>query len=167
MGFADAMRKLVGLESEDEELVITEEEIEAERQVIYGDGKEKSIKSGEKSADKKDPPASYTDKKFSVNASSSFKLVVIEPKNFDECRKLVDSLKGRKPVIINLEMVETEVARKIFDFLSGAVYALNGNVQKVASNIFIFAPENVNISASVERNTTADFNEDKNQSPWR
>jgi cell division inhibitor SepF len=93
--------------------------------------------------------------------------VVIEPKNFDECRKLVDSLKARKPVIINLEMVETEVARKIFDFLSGAVYALNGNVQKVASNIFIFAPENVNISASVERDTTADFKEDKNQSPWR
>jgi cell division inhibitor SepF len=163
MGFGDAMRKIIGLESEDEEVEITEEEVEAERQVMYNDNKERNAKSG----DQKEPPASYTDKKFSVNASSSFKLVVIEPKSFDECRKLVDNLKGRKPVIINLEMVETEVARKIFDFLNGAVYALNGNVQKVASNIFIFAPENVSIAASVERNTTADFKDDKNQSPWR
>ncbi|MBK5253803.1 MAG: cell division protein SepF [Peptostreptococcaceae bacterium] len=167
MGFGDTMRKIVGLESEDEEVEITEEEVEAERQVMYSDNKERSSKSGDKLTDQKVPPASYTDKKFSVNASSSFKLVVIEPKNFDECRKLVDNLKGRKPVIINLEMVETEVARKIFDFLSGAVYALNGNVQKVASNIFIFAPENVSIAASVERNTTADFKDDKSQSPWR
>ena len=46
--------------------------------------------------------------------------------------------------------LETEVARKIFDFLSGATYALNGNVQKVANNIFIFAPENVDISSTNE-----------------
>ena len=50
----------------------------------------------------------------------------------------MDSLKGRRPIIINLEKLETEVARKIFDFMSGATYALNGNVQKVANNIFIF-----------------------------
>ena len=82
--------------------------------------------------------------------TGSFKLVVIEPKGFDECPKLVDNLKSRKPVIINLEKIESDTARKIFDFLSGATYALNGNVQKVANNIFVFAPENVDITASVE-----------------
>ncbi|MCI8631691.1 MAG: cell division protein SepF [Firmicutes bacterium] len=82
--------------------------------------------------------------------TGSFKLVVIEPKGFDECPKLVDNLKSRKPVIINLEKIESDTARKIFDFLSGATYALNGNVQKVANNIFVFAPENVDIAASVE-----------------
>lgn len=74
----------------------------------------------------------------SVNPNTNqFKLVVIEAKVFDECPKLVDNLKARKPVIINLEKAESDMARKIFDFLSGATYALNGNVQKVANNIFI------------------------------
>ena len=62
----------------------------------------------------------------------------------------MDSLKAKKPVIINLENLETDTARKIFDFLSGATYALNGNVQKVANNIFVFAPENVVIAADGE-----------------
>ncbi len=79
--------------------------------------------------------------------TSKFNLMVIEPKGFDECSKLVDSLKNRKPIIVNLEKLDPDTARKIFDFLGGATYALNGNVQKVANNIFVFAPENVSISA--------------------
>jgi cell division inhibitor SepF len=82
--------------------------------------------------------------------TSQFKMVVIEPKSFDECPKLVDNLKAKKPVIINLEKIESDSARKIFDFLSGATYALNGNVQKVANNIFIFAPENVDVTANID-----------------
>ncbi len=85
-----------------------------------------------------------------TRTTSPFKLVVIEPQSFEECPKLVDSLKSRRPVIINLEKIESESARKIFDFLSGATYALNGNVQKVANNIFVFAPENVDITGSAE-----------------
>lgn len=88
--------------------------------------------------------------------TNQFKMVVIEPKVFDECPKLVDNLKAKKPVIINLEKVESDTARKIFDFLSGATYALNGNVQKVANNIFIFAPENVDVTANID-NKGIDF----------
>ena len=93
-----------------------------------------------------------------------FKLVVTEPKSFDECPKLVDNLKSKKPVIINLEKLENETARKIFDFLSGATYALDGNVQKVANNIFVFAPENVDVMAGMEQNRA---NIPLNESPWR
>lgn len=99
--------------------------------------------------------------------TSAFKLVVIEPTGFDECPKLVDSLKSKKPIIINLEKIESDTARKIFDFLSGATYALNGNVQKVANNIFVFAPENVDIAAGVEHKGFAFENEKKNGSPWK
>lgn len=89
------------------------------------------------------------------------KLFVTEPKSFDDCPKMVDNLKSRKPVIINLEKIESDVARKIFDFLSGATYALDGNVQKVANNIFIFAPNNVDVLAQVD-------NKDGNSgNPWR
>ena len=99
--------------------------------------------------------------------TSAFKLVVIEPAGFDECPKLVDSLKSKKPIIINLERIESDTARKIFDFLSGATYALNGNVQKVANNIFVFAPENVDISAGVDHKGFSFENEKKNSNPWK
>ncbi|MDR0357764.1 MAG: cell division protein SepF, partial [Clostridiales Family XIII bacterium] len=97
--------------------------------------------------------------------TSQFKIVVIEPKSFDECPKLVDSLKSRKPVIINLEKMETDTARKIFDFLSGATYALNGNVQKIANNIFVFLPENVDVSTNTEHKGLTFGSEDGN--PWK
>lgn len=97
---------------------------------------------------------------------NQFKMIVIEPQDFDECPKLVDSLKERKPVIINLEKIETDVARKIFDFLSGATYAINGNVQKVANNIFIFAPENVDVTAYIDQQVQS-ISTTTNKSPWR
>ncbi|MDR2156889.1 MAG: cell division protein SepF [Clostridiales Family XIII bacterium] len=97
--------------------------------------------------------------------TSQFKIVVIEPKNFDECPKLVDSLKSRKPVIINLEKMETDNARKIFDFLSGATYALNGTVQKIANNIFVFLPENVDVSTNTEHKGLTFGSDDGN--PWK
>ncbi len=93
-------------------------------------------------------------------------MVVIEPQGFDESPKLVDSLKAKKPVIINLENLETDTARKIFDFLSGATYALNGNVQKVANNIFVFAPENVSVDYKNEQKSSERAS-DSMKSPWR
>ncbi|MBQ1216257.1 MAG: cell division protein SepF [Firmicutes bacterium] len=102
----------------------------------------------------------------SVNRiTSQFKMVVIEPKGFDESPRLVDNLKAKKPVIINLEKLESDTARKIFDFLSGATYALNGNVQKIANNIFVFVPENVDVTSSVDQKPSVNFGEPK--SPWR
>ena len=96
--------------------------------------------------------------------TTRFKIVVIDPKSFDECPKLVDSLKSRKPVIINLENIENDTARKIFDFLSGATYALNGNVQKIAQNIFVFLPENVDVQAGSDSQSLK-YGDDK-ENPW-
>lgn len=97
--------------------------------------------------------------------TNAFKLVVIEPQSFDECSKLVDNLRSRKPVIVNLEKLDSDTARKIFDFLGGATYALNGNVQKVANNIFVFAPENVAIFADGENKPYSFAGADEN--PWK
>ena len=96
--------------------------------------------------------------------TTKFKIVVIEPRVFDECPKLVDSLKNRKPVIINLENIEPDTARKIFDFLSGATYALNGNVQKIAQNIFVFLPENVDVQGAEPQGFKYG---DDSADPWR
>jgi len=184
MGIFGKFKDLVGIEEYDEE-DITEEEIESaaakiERKTIeprnsYGAAKpenkiQKEAKDMKTSKDARELPLK-DQKVMPMNRVSdktgAFKLVVIEPASFDECPRLVDNLKARKPVIINLVNMDPTVARKIFDFLSGATYALNGNVQKVADYIFVFAPENVDITANIEHKGM-DFNSGSNsQSPWR
>jgi len=167
MGFLDACKKIVGIEEVPDD-GFDEEEIKAEKERLAKESSRTSIDYGKtpKTVVSEAPKASVPiERRVSVAAgTSAFKLVVIEPKSFDECPKLVDSLKGRRPVIINLEKIETETARKIFDFLSGATYALNGNVQKVANNIFIFAPESVDIAANQDERG---FEFGANKSPWR
>ena len=91
--------------------------------------------------------------------TAKFNIVVIEPKSFDECPVLVDSLKAHRPVIVNLEKIETDTARKIFDFLLGATYALDGDLQKIANNIFVFLPANVEVSTQPAARA-------KEKSPW-
>lgn len=83
--------------------------------------------------------------------TGQMRMVIIEPQSFDDCTGLVDSLKARKPIIVNLEKLDQETAKKIFSFLNGATYALNGNVQGITEYIFVFAPENVDISASADK----------------
>lgn len=160
MGFSDAFKKLVGIEEIDDDF--TEDEVNSMKDEIRKE--ERKSVSGFTPRGAEPAKAVPVEKRVSIAGTNAFKLVVIEPKSFDECPKLVDSLKGRRPVIINLEKIETETAKKIFDFLSGATYALNGNVQKVANNIFIFAPESVDITANHEERG---FEFGGNKNPWR
>lgn len=101
----------------------------------------------------------------SSSRSQQMKLIVVEPEDIKESTKLVDSLKNGKPVIVNLERLESDKARKIFDFLSGAVYALDCGMSKVSNNIFVIAPDNVEIQTSAAREALAARNE--SLSPWR
>lgn len=182
MGAKEFFKNLIGIEDDLDDYEITQEEIDLERARMAGSsGYGSSYKASEPAEPLNSgisnraftevvPPMSFNktntmDPKVSMNVSSPFKMVVIEPKNLDECRKLVDNLRSRKPVIINLEKVETDLARKMFDFLGGATYALNGTVQRVTQNIFIFAPNNVNINAKLDRATEAGKAE--SSSPWK
>lgn len=175
MAFGDSVKKLIGIEDYDEE-EITEEEIEKEKNKMEKERKAAAPKAAPPAERKRTPlppskPAPSPERRLSsMTTSGNFKLLLIEPKTFEECPKLVDSLKSRRPVIINLERLETETARKIFDFMSGATYALDGNVQKIANNIFVFAPENVDIAGGQQNEpSNFEFQEPKkeDESPWR
>ncbi|MEG0919605.1 MAG: cell division protein SepF [Anaerovoracaceae bacterium] len=140
MGVFDKLKDLVGIEEiEDDD--ITEEEIEEAENRIERQPVEPKPRFQRTARENVVPMGSRVSP-----SASALKMVVIEPTAFDEASRLVDSLKERRPVIVNLEKLDSETARKIFDFLSGATYALNGNVQKIANNIFVFAPENVDIT---------------------
>lgn len=74
------------------------------------------------------------------------KIIVCEPEKFEEAQALADHLKNRKQVILNFENTRPEVSQKIIDFISGAVYALDGQSQQLGQNIFLFAPASVEIT---------------------
>ena len=84
-------------------------------------------------------------KVVNINTTTQLKVVVVTPESFDEARDIAEHLKQKKPVVINLEGVEKDIARRIVDFLSGAVYSLDGNIQKISTGIFLIAPYNVGI----------------------
>ncbi len=85
-----------------------------------------------------------------IHTNTQMKVVIYEPVDFEETPVIVDNLKNRKPVIINLENIDQELAKKIFDFLNGAVYALDGQIQKVSKGIFILAPNNIDIAGNIK-----------------
>ena len=84
-------------------------------------------------------------KVVNINTTTQLKVVVMTPESFDEAKDIAEHLNQKKPVVINLEGVEKDIARRIVDFLSGAVYSLDGNIQKISTGIFLIAPYNVGI----------------------
>jgi cell division inhibitor SepF len=74
--------------------------------------------------------------------------MVYEPKNADDVQTLIDFLKTRESAIINLDNVDPAVSQRVLDFVSGAIYALNGSVHRIAGNIFLLSPEGVGITNS-------------------
>ena len=164
MGVFQKFKELVGIEDVDEEY-----EDEEEVKSFVPEDKTPDIRPISPSAPKTAAPSSVPAVPARVSQTSRFTskdmvLGVLTPQSFEESPRIVDNLKAKKPVIINLENLETDVARKIFDFLSGATYALNGNVQKVANNIFVFAPQNVEVTYS---NGSKVSDPAAAKSPWR
>jgi len=85
----------------------------------------------------------------SIHSQKQMRVVVMEPTSFEEAQNIADQLKNRRPVIVNLENADRNLAKRVVDFISGATYALNGNMQKVGNGIFLFVPANVDISGEM------------------
>jgi len=89
----------------------------------------------------------------SIN-TRGYEVMVVSPKSFDESLEIAKNLTDRKTVVLNLELLDHEQSQRIVDFLAGATYALNGHQQKIGEGVFIFTPNNVNISAEQEKKAT-------------
>ncbi len=84
-----------------------------------------------------------------IHATTQLEVAVLQPQNYEDAREIADRLKSKKAVVINLEELTKEDAVKVLDFVSGVVYALEGDIQKVSSGIFLIAPINVSIASDV------------------
>ncbi len=81
------------------------------------------------------------------NAQASSEVLVIEPRSFDESLEIVEHLRLRKSVLLNLHMLDREQSQRVVDFLSGATHAIDGHQQKIGDGVFLFAPSNVQINS--------------------
>lgn len=120
-------------EYEDEDIYDYENEQEEEDKKIFGrknNGKVVNMQQGQPNA---------------------IKMVISQPTTFEQSDEICSFLKERKSVIVNLEYVNKDVARRIVDFISGGVYALDGYIQKVSNSIFLVAPSNYEITNEMAR----------------
>ena len=86
-----------------------------------------------------------------VNISSGKQQVVLfRPTSFNDTSKAADDLRNRKAVLLNLENVDKAMSRRVVDFLSGCVYAVDGSVKKVAQHAYIFCPHNMDVVGDLE-----------------
>jgi cell division inhibitor SepF len=85
----------------------------------------------------------------SIHSQKNVKVVLTEPRSYEEAVDIADHLRSRRPVIVNLQRVRSEQAVRIVDFLSGTVYALSGSISKLGSNIFLCTPDTVEIQGAI------------------
>ncbi|MEH7353033.1 cell division protein SepF [Neobacillus drentensis] len=85
----------------------------------------------------------------SSNVAKSSKVILVEPRAYSESTEIADQLKNRRAVVVNLQRIDNEQGRQIIDFLSGVVYAIGGDIQKIGSSIFLCTPDNVEVSGNI------------------
>src|SRR5690625_2701459 len=82
--------------------------------------------------------------------SDSVRIVIHEPITFEDAPVVLDDILSRKVLVLNLEMLEMDLKNKIFDFVSGGIYALDGKMQKVTKDIFVLAPNGIDIDGKIK-----------------
>ena len=81
--------------------------------------------------------------------SEGNKMILLEPRAYSESQQIADHLKRRNTIVVNLKRVTSEQAKRIIDFLSGTLYAIGGNMQKLGPGIFLCTPKNINVQGKM------------------
>ncbi|PTJ85416.1 cell division protein SepF [Staphylococcus succinus] len=82
-------------------------------------------------------------------AKESSKMCLFEPRVFSDTQDIADELKNRRATLVNLQRIDKVSAKRIIDFLSGTVYAIGGDIQRVGSDIFLCTPDNVEVAGNI------------------
>lgn len=144
-GFMDKIKKFVGNDD------VEDEYDEYEQDEV--DEKETKVNFSDKYA-KENTQSKFVSKKdtnvVSMPNISRFLISIREPITFDDGTQVLDDVLKGKVVVLNLEMLEVDKKRQIFDFVNGGIYSLSGKIQKVTKDIFILAPKGVDIDGKIK-----------------
>ena len=123
-----------------------DEEVENDNENIYGYEREEEPEEVEEKG-----LFGRKSKVVSMPQPQQIKMVITQPTSFEQSVEICNYLKEKKSIIVNLEYVNKDVARRIVDFISGGVHALDGHIQKVSNAIFLVAPVNYEIASDLAR----------------
>lgn len=84
-----------------------------------------------------------------LNGAAGSRMMLLEPRAYSESQQIADYLKKRSAVVVNLKRVTPDQAKRIIDFLSGTIYAIGGNLEKLGGGIFLCTPNNVSIEGKI------------------
>ncbi|WP_339062341.1 cell division protein SepF [Tepidibacillus marianensis] len=121
---------LLGLQEEEEEILEGQEEEQKEEEEFL-------------------PSRKHKNNVVSLHSQKNAKVVLSEPRSYEEAQQIADYLRSHRSVIVNLQRMSSDQARRVVDFLSGCVYALNGEISKIGASIFVCTPENVDIEGTI------------------
>lgn len=97
------------------------------------------------------------------NGVAGSKMMLLEPRAYSESQQIADYLKGRTAVVVNLKRVTPDQAKRIVDFLSGTIYAIGGDLQKLGGGIFLCTPNNVNVEGKISDDATPSKSKSKKE----
>lgn len=98
----------------------------------------------------------------SIHSQKNVKVVLYEPRSYDEAQEIADHLRSHRTVVVNLQRIRQDQALRVIDFLSGTVYALGGGISKIGGNIFLCTPDTVEIQGTITE-ILADSEQDYNR----
>ncbi len=140
MEFFKGISRMMGFdEEEDEELL---------------ENREENYDEGEEEIEIEPFVSKKQNKIVNIHTASSSKVVISKPSNYDEGKIIVDNLKSRRIIIVNLNGVESKEGQRILDFLIGAIYALERGLQPVEKGVFILTPSNIEVSNELKNELT-------------
>lgn len=91
-----------------------------------------------------------SNKVVNIHTASSVRVVISRPKDYDEATSICDELKNRRIIVVNVSDLEPKTAQRLLDFMGGASYVLNGELQEVEKNVYILSPSNVEVSNELQ-----------------
>ena len=112
--------------------------------------------------DKEENKSGNSNEYYDINVEDAYteeggaKMILLEPRAYSEAQQIADHLKKRNTVVVNLKRVTSDQAKRIMDFLSGTIYAIKGNIQKIGSGIFLCTPNNINVQGKITDDTEKD-----------
>lgn len=85
-----------------------------------------------------------------LSASKDSQLILFEPRAFAETQDIANYLKSRKAAVVNLHRLQKEQSKRVVDFLSGVIYAIEGDIQRIGPRIFLCTPKNIGVSGTID-----------------
>lgn len=143
MGFYNKFLDFIGIEETDDKNDPDNDIFDSREEPVRSRSQQKAPARREQRSQGSIEPAA-------VPNMASMKMIVYHPVSYEDAQSIIDNLKARKPVIVNMEELEVSGAQRILDFLSGAVYAINGTICKISRGIFVVTPNNYDVVGNDE-----------------